>query len=212
MLCWGNLVWVPFTFTIQAQYLVTPPARASALGHGGARRPRPGRLRDLPRRESTKHRFRRGSGGARLGPAARLHHDRERQPAARVRLVGHGAAPELPGRPRDGAGLVPALPVRPPAAVLLRSVLRRSCWCTASGATTRCAPRSTAPAWEAYCRRVRSGESRAGHLLMIGTRAEAARPRHAPAAPRPRRPCGQSPPEASTRSARSLTLTQPPRL
>ena len=25
MLCWGNLVWVPFTFTIQAQYLVSHP-------------------------------------------------------------------------------------------------------------------------------------------------------------------------------------------
>jgi hypothetical protein len=25
MLCWGNLVWVPFTFTIQAQYLVNHP-------------------------------------------------------------------------------------------------------------------------------------------------------------------------------------------
>jgi hypothetical protein len=144
MLCWGNLVWVPFTFTIQAQYLVSHPHEPSALGHGGAGRPRPGRLRDLPQRESPEAPLPAGSGGARLGPATRLHHGPERQPAVGVRLVGHGAAPELSGRPGDGTGRG-ACPVGSPTRCRTSTFCTPSpCSCTASGATTQCAPRSTA--------------------------------------------------------------------
>jgi Delta14-sterol reductase len=35
MLCWGNLVWVPFVYTIQAQYLVSHPHELPAWGTAG---------------------------------------------------------------------------------------------------------------------------------------------------------------------------------
>ena len=87
-----------------------------------------------------KHRFRRDPAARRVGPATRLHHDRERQPAAGVRRCwAHRAAPELPGRPGDGTVLVPRPVGSPTRCRTSTSFTPSPCWCTASGATTRCA-------------------------------------------------------------------------
>ncbi len=165
MLCWGNLVWVPFTFTIQAQYLVSHPHELPLWGTAALVGLDLAGYAIFRSANLQKHRFRRDPDGARLGPAARVHHGRERQPAARVRLVGHGAAPELSRRPRDGTGLVPALPVRPPAAVLLRRVLRRPA--RAPRAARSCDVRGEVRPGLGGVLPSRSVADRPGHLLIV---------------------------------------------
>ena len=76
MLCWGDLVWVPFTYTIQAYYLVehthdlpwwARPRHRSLNIVGYA---------DLSRRQLQKHKFRKDPSKPDLGQAGRLHQDR----------------------------------------------------------------------------------------------------------------------------------------
>ena len=61
MLCWGDLVWVPFTYTLPALYLVDRSRRLAGLGRDRNRRPVLGRLRDLARRERPEARLSPGS-------------------------------------------------------------------------------------------------------------------------------------------------------
>ena len=125
MLCWGNLVWVPFTFTIQAQYLVSHPHELPLWGTVALVGLDLAGYAIFRSANLQKHRFRRDPAALIWGRRPDYITTANGSPAAGVRLVGHGAAPELPGRPGDGTGLVPALSVRPPAAVFLRPLLRR---------------------------------------------------------------------------------------
>ena len=122
-----------------------PPSRASALGHGGAGKPL-----TWPATGSSAARICRstGSGGIRR----RLVWGRRPDYVAtangsRLLVSGWwGMARHLNYLGDLVMGLAWCLPcrVRPPAAVLPMFCTPSPCWCTASGATTRCAPRSTA--------------------------------------------------------------------
>ena len=48
MLCWGDLVWLPFTYTLQAQYLGQPYPRSPSMGDCSHRGIESDRLYDLP--------------------------------------------------------------------------------------------------------------------------------------------------------------------
>src|SRR6266567_6704534 len=80
-------------------------------------------LRHLPRRQSAETQVPQGSQQPDLGQAGQVYRDRSRLAAAGLRLVGRGPPHELFRRLADGSGLVPADPVRQPAAVFLHLLL-----------------------------------------------------------------------------------------
>jgi hypothetical protein len=144
MLCFGDLVWVPFTYSLQAQYLLSHP-------------------RDLPTWATLgiivlnvlgyvvfrgtnlqKHRFGRRSRAPDLGQAGQVHSDRARHQAAGIGILGDCPAPELLRRPDDGAGVVSDLRREQPLCRTFTSSTLRGCWCTESGATMPSATPSTA--------------------------------------------------------------------
>src|SRR5205823_403654 len=101
-------------------------ARPAVVGHSRNRPAQLHRLRDLPRREYTEAPISQESCEADLGQAAGIHKNATGLAAAQFRLVGAVTPHELFRRSAHGACLVPTVPVRQPASLLLHLLLHAS--------------------------------------------------------------------------------------
>ena len=122
MLCFGNLVWVPFTYTIQAYYLIDHLHDLPWWAVAGIVAMNAAGYVMFRGANQQKHGFRGESRTPGLGPTAGHHPQPAGLAATRLRLVGPVAPYELSRRPADGARLVPAVRLRKPAALFLRGV------------------------------------------------------------------------------------------
>ena len=94
MLCWGDLVWVPFTYTLQALYLVHHPHGMPAWAVAGVVALFLAGLRDLAGRQRAEARLPPGPGRAAqvVGRRAPVHRDPARAAAPGRAASGASAA------------------------------------------------------------------------------------------------------------------------
>jgi hypothetical protein len=123
MLCFGDLVWVPFTYSLQAQYLLSHPGELPAWAIARHHRAQPGWVCGVSGAPTSKSTTLAATRATDLGQAGDVYQDRTRDQAPDRRILGDGPSPELPRRPDDGAGVVSDVRRVERAAVLLHHLL-----------------------------------------------------------------------------------------
>ena len=122
MLAFGDLAWVPLTYSLQAFYLIEHVHDAARLGDRFDHSPQRGGILPVQSGQSAEAQIQDRPGLPDMGKRAGIYPDRPGEQAARVRLLGMVAAFQLYRGHHDGPGMVPAVPVRFAAPVLLRDI------------------------------------------------------------------------------------------